>query len=42
MGIHGNGITDVPKIGMGRVHVTMEMGVATFSRVPKFPPVDSI
>ena len=27
-------------MGMGRVHVTM--GMATFSRVPKFPSVDSM
>ena len=27
--------------GMGRVHVTMGMGIATFSCVPKFPSVDS-
>jgi len=28
--------------GTGRVHVTMGMGMATFSRVPKFPSVDSM
>ena len=39
-----NGNTDVPKMGMGvaRVHVTIGMGMATFSCVPKFPSVDSM
>ena len=42
--VHGNGITNMPKMGMGmgRVHVTMGMGMATFSCVPKFPSVDSM
>ena len=30
------------KMGMGRVHVTMGMGMATFSCVPKFPSVESM
>ena len=34
---HGNGITHMPNMGMGRVHVTVGMGMATFSCVPKFP-----
>jgi len=40
--VHGNGNTNMPKMGMGRVHVTMGMGMATFSCVPKFPLVDSM
>jgi len=42
--VHGNGNTNMPKMGMGmgRVHVTTGMGMATFSRVPKFPSVDSM
>jgi len=41
---HANGNTNMPKMGMamGRVHVTMGMGTATFSGVPKFPLVDSM
>jgi len=41
---HGNGNTNMPKMGMGmgRVHETMGMGRATFSCVPKFPSVDSM
>jgi len=42
--VHGNGKTNMPKMGMGmgRVHVTMGMGMATFSCVPKFPSDDSM
>ena len=38
----GNGDTSMPKMGMGmgRVHATIEMEVATFSHVPKLPSVD--
>jgi len=42
--VHGNGNTNMPKMGMGMgsVHVTMGMGRATLSCVPKFPSVDSM
>jgi len=32
---HGNGNTDMPKMGMGRVHVTM--GMANFCPCAKIP-----
>ena len=32
----------MPKMGMGKVHVTVETSMATFLRVPKFPSVDSM
>jgi len=39
---HGNGNTNMPKMGIGRVHVTIEMGMTTFSCVSKFLSVDSM
>jgi len=43
---HGNGNTNMPKMVMGmrigRVYVTMGMGMATFSCMQKFPSVDSM
>ena len=41
---HKNVNTNMPKMGMGmgRVHATMGMGMATFSCVPKFQLVDSM
>ena len=40
--VHGNGNTNMPKMLMGRVHVTMGMGMATFSFVPKFPSIGQL
>jgi len=39
---HGYGNTNMPRMGMGigRVQVTMGIGMVTFSCVPKFPSVD--
>ena len=36
---HGNGKTNMPKMGTGTVPVKMGMGMATFSCVPKFPSI---